>query len=285
MPAGRVARIVALVGGHRHGDRHAGRHAARAEAIRARSERVAERIEERHRRRADAIAAARGRRSDRASRWSAEETARRASAQVARAANNRVVGSVLIAIGANWLLMELGLFPFGFAGLLALGLAVLGLGLMGTAKAGPPGKLLFTGIVMTAILAMSGGVAAQVQGPFAGDPFHQPRQLSQVEDRYSLGFGELTLDLSQVEFARDVKEVEASMVAGELRVIVPQDVALEIDAEVGGGGEISLPGLPSQSGAGGVTRSLADPKFAGAEERLSLRLDLTFGEIVVERAR
>lgn len=217
-------------------------------------------------------------------RWSATEVATRAGQRIDQAANNRVTGAVLISLGANWLLMELGLFPFGFMGLVAIALAVLGIALIGTAKAGSSPKLTVLGIVMTGILAMSSGVTNPIQGQFAGDRLVRPASLAELADNYSLVVGELTLDLSRVEFTQGIRVVSASTGLGQLEVIVPDDVALEVVASVDGAGEISLLDSPVQNGAGGVSDHYSDPDWSTAERRLHLDLDAKVGEIVVRRS-
>jgi lia operon protein LiaF len=50
-------------------------------------------------------------------------------------------------------------------------------------------------------------------------------------DSYTLGVGKLTLDLSGAKLADGETHVKASVDLGELRVIVPQDVALRVQAD------------------------------------------------------
>lgn len=204
---------------------------------------------------------------------------------VDRAADNRVTGAVLITVGANWLLMELGLFPFGVMGLLALALAVMGLALMATAKAGSAAKFVVLGVILTGALVLSGGVANPIRGQFAGDAVHRPATLSAVRTDYSMGFGDLVLDLTAVDFETVPTEIRASLVAGDLRVILPADAAVDIDARIGGAGEIQLLAEDGVSGGGAVTDRFRDRGWNSADERVKLDLDLNFGDIVVERAR
>ena len=216
-------------------------------------------------------------------RWSATEVATRAAQRLDQAANNRVTGAVLISLGANWLLMELGLFPFGSMGLVAIALAVLGIALIGTAKAGSSPKLTVLGIAMTGVLAMSSGVTNPIQGQFAGDRLVRPSSLAELEDNYSLVFGELTLDLRDIDFARKARVVKASTTVGQLEVIVPDDVAVEVNASVDWAGETRLLDKAVQDGAGRVQSKFVDPHWNEAGERLRLDLDTKVGEIVVRR--
>lgn len=224
------------------------------------------------------------RRASRAERWSTRESEARLRRHADQPANNRVVGAVLITLGANWLLMELGLFPFGFMGLLAIALAVLGAGLIGTAKAGSSARLTVLGIGLTAVLAMSSGISNPIQGQLAGDRQVTPGSLAELESEYSLVFGELVLDLTEIDFQSGTRVVSASTTIGHLEVVVPDDVALEVVASVDGAGEIHLPDRRVQDGAGGVRSQYVDPGWSDAEERLHLELNAKVGEIVVRRA-
>lgn len=231
-------------------------------------------------RREQASAHRRGRRE----RWDEHETRRRARRVLDRAADNRVTGAVLITVGANWLLMELGLFPFGFAGLLSLSLAVMGLALMATAKAGSAAKFVVLGCLMTGALVMSSGVTSPIQGKFAGDSINRPLALADVKNEYSMGFGDLVIDLTSVDFEQEVTDIRASLIAGDITVILPADAAVEIDARIDGAGEIRLLDRDEEHGAGHVRDEFRDRNWGSASERLRLDLDLDFGEITVKRA-
>jgi len=94
-----------------------------------------------------------------------------------RRTNHQVLGAVLLAIGGNWFLAELNLFPFGWSGLIATGLMTLGIAMISTAKAGRTKPLVAIGVLMTVLLAMSSGVTRPVTGRDLEVRFEEFRQM------------------------------------------------------------------------------------------------------------
>ena len=84
---------------------------------------------------------------------------------------------MLLAIGGNWFLAELNLFPFGWSGLIATGLMTLGIAMISTAKAGRTKPLVAIGVLMTVLLAMSSGVTRPVTGRDLEVRFEEFRQM------------------------------------------------------------------------------------------------------------
>ena len=208
----------------------------------------------------------------------------RAMRESDRRTNQQVLGAVLLAIGGNWLLAELGLFTFGWPGLFAVALMTLGVGMLGTAKAGRTKPLIALGIVLTLGLGMSSGVGSPVRGHNFGDRLYRPTSFDQVRDRYALTAGELTVDLSAVDFPEGLREIEAKVGFGELRVVVPRGLAVDITAEVGAG-DIEIFDAVSQDDGVGANQTYRDENFRSASERVQLALEVGGpGEIVVERA-
>jgi len=192
-----------------------------------------------------------------------------------------VLGAVLLAIGGNWLLAELGLFTFGWPGLFAVALMTLGMAMVGTAKAGRTGPLVLMGIVLTVGLAMSSGISSPVRGQNVGDRLYTPKSADQVRGDYGIGAGELTIDLSEVDFPKGQRHIDAEVGVGELRVIVPKGLAVDVTAKIGGGGEVRIFDAVSDDGLGprGEHR---DAGYTAAESRLDLDLDVSaFGAITV----
>ncbi len=99
----------------------------------------------------------------------------------------------------------------------------------------------------------------------------------QLQDEYRLGIGTLDLGLSGVEFPVGETHVRARVDVGDLRVIVPSDVALRIHAtaEVG---EIDLP-----NGIGGDGRNVVSELTETGERVLVLDADVGAGAVRVIR--
>lgn len=206
----------------------------------------------------------------------------RAMRESDRRTNQQVLGAVLLAIGGNWLLAEFGLFTFGWPGLFAVALMTLGMAMLGTAKAGRTKPLIALGIVLTIGLAMSSGVGGPVRGPFVGDQLAAPSSFSQVRDSYEHNVGDMTLDLRRVDFEPVLKSVDVTLVVGNLEVVLPQGVAVDVAAEIGGIGDISLFG--QESGGFNAEDQFTDEGWETAESRLDLDLTVKgIGDITVVR--
>ena len=82
----------------------------------------------------------------------------------------------------------------------------------------------FLGLVAMTGVPMSGGV---------GSRFYEPVALSEVHSSYHLAFGTMTLDLRRVAFKGRTTSVAASVAAGQLTVIVPSNVVLNVSAANG----------------------------------------------------
>lgn len=200
--------------------------------------------------------------------------------QADRRTNHQVLGAVLLAVGGNWLLAELNLFPFGWPGLLAVGLMTLGLAMIGTAKAGRTKPLVALGVAMTVLLAMSSGVGGEVGRPAIGDRSVVISSPAQLEPVYDMTMGDMTLDLTRLELD-ERQTVEASVRVGDILVIVPEDLPVRVEAEVSGPGDIDLFG--SRTEGINPDDEHEDEGFATAPVRLVLQLSAAVGDITVER--
>ena len=100
----------------------------------------------------------------------------------------------------------------------------------------------------------------------------------QLQDEYHLGIGTLDLELSDVRFPVGETHLRARVDVGDLRVIVPSDVALRIHAtaEVG---EIDLP-----NGIGGDGRNVVSDLAETGDRVLVLDADVGAGAVRVIRA-
>jgi phage shock protein PspC (stress-responsive transcriptional regulator) len=159
----------------------------------------------------------------------------------------------------------------------ALALAVIGLMLVVGAFWGRPGGLIALGLVAALVLA-----AVSIGNPgFDGDRDRvvTPVRAADVSDSYDVPAGRVVLDLTQVLDldALDGRTIELDANAGELVVIVPDDLGVDFDAEVQYGGEIVTP-VGSQDGWGS---ELQGHMGDDASPVVALELDLKFGHIEV----
>jgi phage shock protein PspC (stress-responsive transcriptional regulator) len=162
----------------------------------------------------------------------------------------------------------------------ALALAVIGGMLVVGAWFGRPGGLIALGVVATIAL-----LATSVAEPrFAGERMttETPTRAMQVEDRYFVPAGSVRLDLSNIRDVErlDGRTVEVEANAGELVVILPENLDVEIDADVAVAGEVTLLG----ESRGGTGVSMERTVDGGPDaSRMDLKLDVVFGSIEVRQ--
>jgi phage shock protein PspC (stress-responsive transcriptional regulator) len=162
----------------------------------------------------------------------------------------------------------------------ALALAVIGGMLVVGAWFGRPGGLIALGVVAAIAL-----LATSVAEPrFAGERMtsETPTTAIQVEDRYFVPAGAVRLDLSNIRDVErlDGRSVEVEANAGELVVILPENLDVEIEADVAVAGEITV--LGETRGGTGVSMERSVDGGPDAP-RMDLKLDVVFGSIEVRQ--
>ena len=201
-----------------------------------------------------------------------------------RRTNQQVIGAILLAIGGNWLLAELGFFSLGWPGLFAIALMTLGMSMVGTAKAGRTAPLVVLGIFLTMGLVMSSGVSNPLKNKAVGDEVHTPESPSELLSLYEHDLGDITLDLSDLKLDQR-HDIDVKLGVGDIKVVVPADVAVKVNAKVGPFGDIELFDTAAEDRFGGEEGEHQDSTWSEAAARLNLDLDVgAFGDITVERA-
>jgi Cell wall-active antibiotics response 4TMS YvqF len=90
------------------------------------------------------------------------------------------------------------------------------------------------GVLLVPLVLASGLSGVPVRGG-AGDRHWKPRTVGQLDAAQHLAAGTLTLDLTGVSFGREPTIVHADIGMGELDVVLPPDVPLDVRARVGAG--------------------------------------------------
>ena len=183
---------------------------------------------------------------------------------------------VAIALGA------LGLYDTGHdvsaAAYAALALSVVGVMLLVGSVAGRAGGLIFLGIVATIALA----VTAAVDGNWSSERqiARAPVAAADIRDGYRLTAGQIDLDLTQVSDPQnlDGRHITLDAEAGELIVRVPDDVDVDVDANIRFGGEVDIDGYTRSGNNVELSRHLEGGPNA---PQLTLELDLLVGHIQV----
>jgi phage shock protein PspC (stress-responsive transcriptional regulator) len=160
-------------------------------------------------------------------------------------------------------------------------LAITGVMLLIGSVTGRPGGLILLGFVSTFALT----VATVVGGfNFSGRNIEEtPGLAAQVQSSYTVHNGRIELDLTQVKdpAALAGRTIHLSLKAGEIRVIVPKDLNVDLSAEFDFAGGIRVPGYD-----GGGVQDSVERHLVGTNPdtpALDLELDATVGQITVEQ--
>jgi phage shock protein PspC (stress-responsive transcriptional regulator) len=128
---------------------------------------------------------------------------------------------------------------------------------------------LAAGTISAAGIELDGGV---------GQREYRPASAADLRDRYELGMGELIVDLRDTDLPRGDVPLEIDLGVGEARVIVPEDVCVATDVQVGMG-NVHVFGLDH----GGVDVDFQDtPDSEPTTTRLLLHGDVGLGELRVQ---
>jgi hypothetical protein len=199
-----------------------------------------------------------------------------------------VAGAVLVLIGMGWLLEALGVTDVPWRLLLPAALILVGLALTLGARSGRHGGLVAVGVVLTLAVLFAGAIDVISDLPLSGGIGEQDnRPTTQLADTYRWGIGRMTLDLSRVP-ALAGRDISASVIIGELVVIVPDGLPLSITARSGMGQVDVLGSTRSGIDPGlecvGSTATLTCGAAANPEESaLRLDLEVAVGRVEVQR--
>lgn len=155
--------------------------------------------------------------------------------------------------------------------------AVAGLGLIVGAWFGRSRGLIALGILLLPVML----VTSVVRVPFAegaGERTFRPVAAEAVEAEYRLGAGELTIDLADVSVDAGIVGFEATVGAGSLLVIVPDDATVYVDGRVGFG-ELEVLGATRS----GIGREITMSPSPDADAYFDLDVEVGFGELRIVR--
>lgn len=195
----------------------------------------------------------------------------------------------LLVVGVAALLERTDVLSLGASQLLALGLLVVGLGLLVGAWWGRARWLIAVGMVLTPVVLVAALISSATpwDGPGltdlrrgAGDVEHQPTSIADLRDSYELSSGRLVLDLQDLELAEnEVVDVRADVAAGEIEVLLPPAVHMEVT----GRALVGAVRVPGDERAGVLVESDRTDIGAGGPDAPTVRLDLSVlaGQVVV----
>lgn len=160
----------------------------------------------------------------------------------------------------------------------ALALTVVGAMLVVGAWVGRAGGLVFLGIVAAIALAITSLVTTDFNGERTIDA--TPTSAAQVQDRYQVPAGSIELDLTNVSDleALDGRIIDLEANAGEILVTVPEDLDVDVTADVSIAGEATVFGQQ----ASGPDVHIERRQAAGSDAPdLELDIQLLVGSIDV----
>ena len=201
-------------------------------------------------------------------------------------ANSQVLGAVLVLGGIGWFLQQTGLLQLSLTTTLSCLLITLGVGLVLTARRSGGAGLVVLGIALTIVLASASAVDASLLQRGAGERTFSPATVSALEERYQLGAGSLTLDLTDLP-AEELagKRIDVQVGVGELVVLLPPKSELGVDVRaVVRAGELDLPERDGTDDGTNLTERVRDTPVDGAA-LLELDLDVGLGTVQVVRPR
>ncbi len=185
------------------------------------------------------------------------------------------VAAVLVVVGVMGIVDSTAAVAITLSSYFAAAVITVGAGLLIGTFFGRSRALILIGVLLLAGLQFTSWFDIPLVGGF-GDPRFHPDRIAAIQDEYRLIAGELWLDLTEVSDLATVEgqvESDVSLAAGSLRIIVPADVPLDLDARVIAG-ELHV-GDEQQVGADLEYRLREDGTGGG----LRLDVEVGFGEV------
>lgn len=189
------------------------------------------------------------------------------------------MGVVLLAVGCAAALSEGGVIHLELAQVMALALALLGVGLLAGAWRGRARWLILPGILLIPLVLGASLIDVPISGGF-GNRYVNPLSIAEIHGPYELSAGDLVIDLTSLSFGPAAVSIDATVAAGRISVVVPESVSIVVTAHAGAG-RVALFGQADQGFRVDVARTSSIP---GSLTNLILNLKTGIGEIVVYRA-
>jgi phage shock protein PspC (stress-responsive transcriptional regulator) len=105
------------------------------------------------------------------------------------------------------------------------------------------GGLVVVGVTLAALAVAVSAIDVRLEGPI-GERTYRPAETEDVRSSYEMAIGDFELDLSDTALPSGEIEIEANLGMGELLIVVPRDIAVDIDASASAG-NVSLFGEES----------------------------------------
>lgn len=139
------------------------------------------------------------------------------------------------------------------------------------------GGLVVVGVVLATLAISVSAVDVRLDGP-VGDRTYRPFDAASVQRTYDVSIGSLTVDLTNVDLTGD-REIDANVGIGELKIVVPNGVSVDVDASASAG-DVVVFGLQDDGTNAKVSGSFGT---TGAGDTLHIDAHVGLGQVVVER--
>ncbi len=209
------------------------------------------------------------------------------------------LGIALLTAGILWILELADVTVLGPLRIISIVLGVLGIGLIVGSVAGRGRSLIVAGFVVLPLVVVGsllrGFPAMDVvvgSGGTFGQISERPATVDEIDSTYQFGAGEFRVDLTEVDFsAGDDVTTSIEMGAGELVVILPEELDVEVDATVGAG-ELEVldrrrsglaVNLETTDRFSSPDRPDADAPARDQPPMLTIDLNVGFGDVTIER--
>jgi Cell wall-active antibiotics response 4TMS YvqF len=193
-----------------------------------------------------------------------------------------VLGGILLLGGGLWLLSSLDVIDISLTAVLPVALVVVGLALVIGSRTGRHSGLIVAGAILTVMLVFASSFDIRLEGG-VGQRDHSPTSIANLEREYRLAMGEMTIDLTTLEFSPGTTRVDASVGMGELRVRVPDNIVVQAHATAGAG-QVVLFGEESNGIDAELSKeqSPIGPAPPGGLPILVLELSVGLGQVDVD---
>jgi phage shock protein PspC (stress-responsive transcriptional regulator) len=188
------------------------------------------------------------------------------------------LGAVLLVVGIVATLDNANAFHLAIDQFLALPLAILGVGLVVGAWWGRARWLIFIGILLIPFVLVATLIDVPLTGGFGGRSY-RPRVTQDLKPAYRLTAGQLVLDLRGLEPGSEPVALDATAVAGLIRIYIPSDALVHIRARAGAG-DVLLFGQHFDGLKVDVVRTIGP---AAATREIDLDIEASFGQVVVQQ--
>ena len=190
------------------------------------------------------------------------------------------LGLLLVAAGVGLLLdvLDVGDVPLGVT--LAATLVLAGVLVVAGALNRRVTGLVPLGLVLVLMLPLV-AVAGLGKGGPIGERIYQPVSAAELESEYDVRYGRLELDLRDLELPSGETHVDANVGIGQLVVLVPDDVAIDVTAAAQAG---DLRVLGRQDDGWDVRERVVEDGSPGSDARLVLDAEVGFGDVEIRRA-